>query len=715
MSTSIFSASWYRVADLIPRLRSHAEIHRVSYRGQRWYLLQDHATGRFHRFSPAAHHLIGLMNGRRTLAEIWGLASEALGDDLPTQDETIRLLAQLYRTNALVTDAASDVVELVDRDESVRRREFWSNFRSPLAIKFALWDPERALERWLPRVRPVFSRTGFAIWTLVVGAAFLLAVENWRSLSEGLTDRVLATENLVLLWFSFPIVKLLHEFGHAFAVKRWGGETHEMGVMFLVGVPVPYVDASASSAFPSRWQRALVGAAGVFVELFVAALAMFVWVLVEPGAARAVAFNVMLIAGVSSLFFNGNPFLRFDAYYVLSDLLEIPNLGVRANQYWGYLVKRFVFGQAEAENPASTTTEALWLAGYAVGALVNRMLITLSIALFVASRLFFVGVLIASWSILQFAILPIGRHLRFVFFDSRIRAQRRRAIGWTLGLIAGTIVTLGFVPAPNWTSAEGVVWVRDDARVRAATAGIVEAFRVSPGSRVEEGEGLVKLVDPELDAERAVAEANLRANRAQYRLDRTRDLVQAEISRQSMEHAVRRLERVEEDQRALIVKSPTSGRFLVDSSRDWVGRYVERGETIGYVVDFDPLIVRVAVPARSVDLVRHRTVRVEARLVERLDRVHPATIVGEVPAATDALPSLALSTEGGGSIALDPARSGEARAFRTHFLFDLALDPGDPPIGIGERVYVRFTHDPEPIAIQLYRAVRRLLLSQFNV
>ncbi|MBW2291418.1 MAG: HlyD family efflux transporter periplasmic adaptor subunit [Deltaproteobacteria bacterium] len=715
MSASIFSSSWYRVAGLVPRLRSHAEIHRVRFRGQRWYLLQDHASGRFHRFSPAAHSLIGLMNGRRSLADIWNIASERLGDDLPTQDETIRLLAQLYRANALITDAATDVEELVARDETVRRKQFWSRFRSPLAIKIPLWDPERALERMIPFVRPIFSRAGLAIWLLVVGSALTLAVQHWAALSTGVTDRVLAAENLVLLWLSFPLVKLLHEFGHAFAIKRWGGETHEMGVMFLVGVPVPYVDASASSAFASRWQRALVGAAGLFVELFVAALAMFLWLLVEPGAVRAITFNVMLIAGVSSLFFNGNPFLRFDAYYVLSDLLEIPNLGVRANQYWGYWIQRHLFGREEADNPATTRGEPLWLATYAVGALINRLMITLSIALFVASRLFFVGVLIASWSITQFAVLPIGRHLRFVLFDPRLRGSRRRALSWTFGAIGLLVVLLAFVPAPSWTRAEGVVWAREDSLVRAGTEGVVRNFDAEPGAQVELGEKLLVLIDPELTAEHEIARANLRANRAQYALDRTRDRVQAEISRQSMQYAERRLARAEEELRALVLSSPAAGKFLVEAPQDWIGRHLQRGEVVGYVVDFDPLIVRVAVPAKAVDLVRHRTERVDVRLAEQLEQVHPARIVAEVPAATDELPSLALATEGGGSIALDPSRDGEVRAFERYFLFDLAVDLSEPPLGVGGRVYVRFTHEPEPALFQFYRAARRLFLSQFNV
>ena len=100
--------------------------------------------------------------------------------------------------------------------------------------------------------------------------------------------------------------------------------------MFL---PVPYVDASSSAAFQEKWRRALVGAAGIVVELVLASFALLVWLNVEAGLLRAFAYNVMLIGGVSTILFNGNPLLRFDGYYVLADLLEIPNLADRAKRF----------------------------------------------------------------------------------------------------------------------------------------------------------------------------------------------------------------------------------------------------------------------------------------------------------------------------------------------------------------------------------------------
>lgn len=142
--------------------------------------------------------------------------------------------------------------------------------------------------------------------------ALVLAGIHWPALTENVLDNVFATQNVVILALTYPIVKLIHELGHGFIAKAHGGEVHELGVMFLVFFPVPYVDASSSTAFRSKYSRAGVAAAGILVEVLLAALAMYVWHVVEPGIVRAVAFNVMMICGFSTIVFNANPLLRFD-------------------------------------------------------------------------------------------------------------------------------------------------------------------------------------------------------------------------------------------------------------------------------------------------------------------------------------------------------------------------------------------------------------------
>ncbi|HET9693077.1 MAG TPA: hypothetical protein VFP48_01740, partial [Steroidobacteraceae bacterium] len=244
------SPAWYRVAGLRPRLRSHARIHRHEYRGERWYVVEDRISRRTHRFTPAAYFVVGAMDGQRSMQQIWDAAVERFGDDVPTQQEIIQLLGQLHAGDLMQCEISPDVDELLARAQRLASRGTVQRLLSPLAIKIPLIDPDRFLERWLRFYRPFFGPVGALIWLVVVGWATIEAASHWTELTQDISNRVLAPENLLILGLVFPLLKGLHEFGHACAVKAWGGEVHEMGVMLLVLMPVPYVDASAANAFP---------------------------------------------------------------------------------------------------------------------------------------------------------------------------------------------------------------------------------------------------------------------------------------------------------------------------------------------------------------------------------------------------------------------------------------------------------------------------------
>ncbi len=217
MSESLFSPSWYRVAGLKPRLRGHAELHRHRYRGKIWYALQDRSSGRYHRFSPVAYHLIGLMDGIRTVQHIWDAAATKLGDDVPTQEQVVQLLAQLHGNDLLQCDVSPDTEELLRRFQQQQAAKWKRRLMSPLSLRFPLLDPERFLTRWQGPARALFGWFGLLLWLTVVGTAAVLASAHWSELTHDMAARALSAENLLLLWLIFPLVKILHELGHGFA------------------------------------------------------------------------------------------------------------------------------------------------------------------------------------------------------------------------------------------------------------------------------------------------------------------------------------------------------------------------------------------------------------------------------------------------------------------------------------------------------------------
>ncbi|MDP6955782.1 MAG: hypothetical protein QF599_07380, partial [Planctomycetota bacterium] len=314
MGTPVLSASWYMVEHLRPRLRSHADIRRHVYRGEPWYVLEDPSAERYHRFSPEAYQVLVLLDGQRTMHEVWEQSCGLLGTEAPTQEQLIQLLAQMAQADVLHCDVPPDAAELIERQQRARNTEWKQQWLSPLFWKVRLFDPQPVVERLEHIVAPLFTRSAAVVWLLVVGLGAITAAQHWAELSEGVVDRVLSGGNLVVLSLLFPVLKTCHEFAHAFAVRRYGGEVHDMGVLFLVFMPLPFVDASAASGFKERRHRMVVGAAGILCELFIAACAMFVWVEAQPGLVRVIAFNTLFISGASTLLFNGNPLLRYDGY-----------------------------------------------------------------------------------------------------------------------------------------------------------------------------------------------------------------------------------------------------------------------------------------------------------------------------------------------------------------------------------------------------------------
>jgi putative peptide zinc metalloprotease protein len=714
VASDLLSPSWYRVAELRPRLRSHVRIHRHHYRGELWYVLEDRVSRRMHRFNEVAHYAIGLMDGRRTVQEIWDNATTRFGDDAPTQDEMIRLLGQLHAAEVLQSEVTPDLAELLRRAKKGKRSTWKQNLLSPLAVRIPLIDPDRFLERWLAWYRPLFGWLGAIAWLIVVGAGVFAAGVHWQELTRDFSDRVLAPQNLLLMWLTFPVLKLAHEFGHACATKAWGGEVHEMGIMFLVLMPIPYVDATAANAFPETRRRLAVGAAGMLVEVFIASLALFLWLEAQPGAFKAVLYNVMLIAGISTVLFNANPLLRFDGYYMLSDLLQIPNLRNRSNQYLGHVVETQLFGVQQPPVDASRS-EKRWFVFFAIASFIYRTFIMLAIAVFIATEYMIIGVLLALWALVTSFVFPAARGIGYLLAHARLRRNRARAVATTGVVIGAVALLLLAVPVPHWIRAEGVIWVPEGAQVRAGTDGFVKAIVAEPGAEVGRGRPLLVAENFELAARIRVFEAQLRLletrAHAELQVDRVRwEIVREEISatRQALEHS-RQLHR------ELTIVSPTSGRFVLSvAAQDLPDRYLRKGQEIGFVVPAAAVTARVLVSQDDIDLVRTRTREVRVKLAGRMYETFSATVRREVPAASNSIGNLAMSAAGGGAAPLDPENTTRPKTLNTWFEFELEL-PATRAFVLGEHVYARFELNPEPLGRRLYRSVRQLFLQRFAV
>ena len=714
MAEQLLSPHWYRISHVKPALCSHVRMHRHVYRDKVWYILHDETSGKHNRFNESAHRVIRLLDNKNTVNDIWMRLNDELGDDSPTQDEIFQLLGNLYFSNCLAGDLPSDIEEIMDRRSKNRRKLFNAKLANPLSIKFPLLDPDRFLAHWMFIARPLFSKSaGLAVLVLMLVALFEMW-RNWEVLVNHAAESALQPSNIMILLLVYPLVKGLHELGHGFAVKHWGGEVHELGIMLLVFMPVPYVDASSSSAFRSKQRRMVVSAAGIIIELVLASVALLLWLNVQQGLVSDILFSIMLIGGVSTLLFNGNPLLKFDGYYVFADAIEIPGLGTRANKYIGYLVQRYVFDIDQASSPETADGERYWFVVYGIAAFIYRMLIMVTIILFIANKFFFIGIALGVWVVVKQLIMPVYKYIAFVVKSPLLSSRRSRAISICSGALSIALIFVFSVPMPLNTVTEGVVWLPEHSYVRAGSNGFVETVMHENGEQVRLQQPLINTVDVLLTDEYSLLQAQLAEQMSKYDATLQKDRVEAEIIKDEIQVLQGSVARMQERLAELTMNSPADGEFILPDSKELTGQYVKQGDALAYVINFNEVSIRVAVPQDSIGLVRKQTRNVEVRLVSEVASKYEAEVLREIPAATYKLPSKALAVGGGGKIKTDPFDNDGIRTKEQYFQFDLSLPEKLETAYIGQRVHVRFTHGYEALALQWYRSISELFLDELG-
>lgn len=706
------SSQWYRVADLHPRLRAHVRVQRQRLRKQISYLLTDGLRGRIHRLNPQAYAFVGRCNGMHSVQAIWDSLLEADPDQVPTQDEVIALLIQLNQRGLLQCEQTPDVEQLF-RDDFRERRQNRLQAMNPLAFRVALMNPNGILKR-LDALGPlIFNTRMLLVWLALVAFALLTAATHWPALKAHASLWLLTPQGIFLAWLAYPLVKAIHEFAHGLAIRRWGGEVNKAGITLMVLTPIPFVDASAASEFRDAHRRFTVSAAGIMAELTLAALAVLLWSQIQPGLIRDLALIVATIGGVSTLFFNGNPLLRFDGYYMLSDAIQVPNLYARSGLYWRYLLLRHGLRLKDAQPPQTATGERAWLIAYGPLSWLYRVALTVIIVSWVGSWSPALATLVGLYSLWGLFGSPAKNLWHSLRRTQSPPDARRRAKVAMAAWASGLFILLGLIPMPFATVTQGVVWIPENAQIRAESGGFISAFTARDGDIVAAGERLLVLSDPELLIEAArLRSETLRMETEQYRLMLTDPVAAADLGEQ-LRRLASDLADVEDRIAGLEIRAGVAGRLSMPNQSDIEGSYVPKGRVMGHIVNNEPAIVRVAVDQGAAAIVSTDTRAITVRLSEAPGQTLDATLKSNIVGTSNRLPSAALADRSNGPHVVDPSDPEFRTSREPVFVFDLAL-----PIAQGERIggraWVRFEHASVPLAVQVGRRLQQLFLRSFN-
>ena len=719
-----FSESWYRVATLKARLRSSAQISRQFYRGERWYVVRDPAGNQFHRLSDAAYRFIGLLDGSRTVEEAWDICGGQLADDAPTQPEIIQILSHLYSANLIEADVTPDATVLLRRHKQLNKRKIQNRLMNVLFPRIPLWDPDSFLVRWMPVMRKVFSWVGAAVWIATIVAALAIVLPHWVELKAGAKSAI-DPGNWLWLWGVFVGIKLIHELGHAFACRRFGGECHELGIMFLVFIPTPYVDASAAWAFPSRWQRMFVGCAGMIVELWVAAVLAICWVLVRHDTLPAqLMYNAMLIASVSTLIFNANPLLRYDGYYILSDFLEIPNLRQKSTEYATGLVKRHVFG-VKATQPLPPVGQRFWLFTYAVASSIYRVFVGFVIILVVAYKIPILGILMAIGGVATWAVVPIGKLGKYLMLEPELHRKRGRATAFCLAVAVVALLGVGVLRFPVYVDAPGIAEAQNQKGVHTHGGGFVTRLVAHDGETVHQGDTILVCQDRKVDAEVESLVAEQAGEQAQLVEAEATDQSQRAVIQASLMATDQQLEDARRRQRELTITAPITGTLVAPHLADMAGSYLPRGTEIGTVASTESLVIRAITDQDDHQLVAEQALNLlttpaatkgptQVCFAGDLQRVVPGAVYAIWAGSQDQLPHPSLTQAGGGNVAPDPTDPKGMTPQVKQFEVDVRVDNPSGTLYPGQTAYVRFRIENRPLLYTWTRRFLQLLQSHEN-
>jgi putative peptide zinc metalloprotease protein len=715
-SGSTFSESWHRVARLRLSLRASVEVRMQRFRGEKWYVLNDPFNNSFFRVRPMAYDFLVRLTPSRTVEDVWEQCLEISPDTAPGQEDVIQLLTQLYHANLLYTERTADTQALFDRFRKRKQREIRSRFLSIMFMRIPLFDPNRLLSRILPLIQRVLSPIGALVWAVVVGLAIKTAIDHAATIGQQ-AQGILAPGNLFLLYVALVFVKTLHEFGHAMVCRRFGGEVHTMGVMLLVFTPLPYMDATSSWSFRNPWERAFVGAAGMIAELFIAALFTFIWAYTGQGVVNSLAYNIMFIASVSTLIFNGNPLLRFDGYYILSDLLDIPNLSTQANLQLRHMVERYLFGCVDSKGTAQSDKEAFWLSTFGILSGLYRILVFTGIVLFVADKFLLAGMIMALVCVVSWGIVPLYRFFNYLTTNPRLERTRNRAYVVSGAFIGSILFIVMVFPFPNRFRAPGILEAVHYIKVVNDSPGYLEKLHVPSGTYVGEGTVLLTFSDRELEIETVRVKAQKDETEALIMKAMSGEIADVKPLQRRLETIENRLTDLEKQNSDLVLTAKQRGIWVAPTARDRVGSYLPKASLVGEIVD--PASFRFTTTVSQDDaasLFGGNIKKAEVRIAGHVGTDVPVTGYRIIPYEQKKLPSAALGWFGGGELAVSNKDESGTMAAESFFSIE-----ADLPFAKGVSYYqgragkIRFTMAPEPLVVQGWRALRRLLQKRYRV
>lgn len=554
------------------RARPDLVVERIDYQGQRSYVIKDPVGLKYHRLRPEQYRALQLLDDHRSLEEL----RDALRVEFPALHlqltDVQALVSDLHKGGLVYTDRPGQGAAMLGKQRVERRKKVKQTLKSFLYLRLPGWDPETTLTAMLPFLRWIFQPWAvFLTWAFVLSAWIVLGV-NFGSFSRELPafHQFFGWPNILYMWVTLALCKVVHEFGHGLSCKYFGSECHEMGVMLLVFSPCLYCDVTDSWMLRNKWKRIAIGAAGMYIEIVLSAVAIYIWAFAGDGLVKMLALNVFFVTTITTVIFNLNPLMRFDGYYMLSDFLEIPNLRQKAEKMLREKFGWYCLGIEPKHDPFMPETGTFWFMTYAIAAWGYRWFIMFSISIFLYSwlkpyDLQSIGATLAITAVIGAIVSPFMGLYRMLSAPRNDPLSKPK-IAVSLVALSGLLVAASFIPLPLHVTAPFMVEPAGVRKVYVQTPGELSDVRVGPGDEVTAGDVLVVLENPELEDRLQQFEAELATERERARaFSQSRDDAQHVVAVQRIAGLEEQIADTRERLAELTIVAPVAG-IVVESA-----------------------------------------------------------------------------------------------------------------------------------------------------
>ncbi len=705
------------------KLRPDLVVQPQFYEGMTHYVVKDPIALKYFRFKVEEYFLLQQFDGKQTLQDVKRGFERKYRPQTISIEYLTRFVSQLHEAGIAQLDSPDQADVFIRR----RKKRFWKQFgqffANILYIKIPIIDPERMLERMYPWFRWIFTRTFVGFSFLLMGAAITLVVSQWSTFSARLPDfqSFFNWRTIVYFWCSLAVVKVIHEFGHGLTAKHFGGEVHEMGMLFLVLTPALYCDVTDSWLLPSKWKRIWISAAGIYVECFLASIATFVWWNTEQGLLNSLCLATMFICSVNTIMFNANPLLRYDGYYVMSDWLEIPNLRVKSTQFFAYLFQEYVLGlEVPVQNYMPRSRRSLVVI-YAIASYLYRWVVTFSILFFLYQflkpyKLGSISAMLAIGSLVPLLVMPLYQSVKFLRQPGRMRKVKKVRAATFAAVAVAMVTGILLIPTPLRVQGTLVLTVAKPAEIYAVVPGRLMTLNVRDGDMVKKGAILATLSNPEKMRDKAeqlqeqhdssymkaiwFGSASDEGSRAQYK-----KFMQME---QQLEVP---LSKISDQIAMLTLTAPRDGQVIGVPHPSTIGQYLKPGKPLFEVGDPQKLEAHLILDQSDVDLINSRDSNNKPIAWIKVYGTSETTFKSYVSETAqrnqEEIPTELTNNAGGEIAAKQDEKTGKNKPLTPVFEAIIPIDNQDLLLQPGLRGFAKIDAGHKPLAWWLWRMYKK--------